>query len=41
MRNYMTGIDLEYRPASYFWAQERGITLLSDIKGAERRRLYA
>ncbi len=41
MSYYTTGIDLAFRPASYFWAQERGITLLSDIKGAERRRLYA
>lgn len=35
------GIDLKYRPATYFWAQERGISLLSDIKGEERRRIYA
>lgn len=35
------GIDLKYRPTTYFWAQERGIALLSDIKGAERRRIYA
>ena len=35
------GIDLKYRPVTYFWAQERGISLLSDIKGAERRRIYA
>ena len=35
------GIDLKYRPATYFWAQEHGISLLSDIKGAERRRIYA
>ena len=41
MGSHTTGIDLEYRPASYFWATERGITLLSDIKGAERRKLYA
>ena len=34
-------IQLDYRPHSYFWAKERGIRLLSDIKGAERRRLYA
>lgn len=33
-------IDLDYRPNSYFWASEKGISLLSDIKGAERRRLY-
>ncbi len=41
MSKHTAGIDQAYRPASYFWAQERGITLLSDIKGAERRRLYA
>jgi hypothetical protein len=41
MSIHTTGIDLDYRPASYFWAAERGITLLSDIKGAERRKLYA
>jgi hypothetical protein len=34
-------IQLDYRPHSYFWASERGIKLLSDIKGAERRRIYA
>ncbi len=41
MSIYTEGIDLEYRPNSYFWASEKGIGLLSDIKGAERRRLYA
>jgi hypothetical protein len=41
MSIHTTGIDLDYRPVSYFWAAERGITLLSDIKGAERRKLYA
>lgn len=40
MSQHTQDIDLEYRPASYFWAKERGIALLSDIKGAERRRLY-
>ena len=34
-------IDLNYRPSTYFWALERGINLLSDIKGAERRRIYS
>lgn len=34
------GIDLKYRPKSYFWAKEHGIALVSDIKGAERRKLY-
>jgi hypothetical protein len=33
-------IDLHYRPSSYFWARERGIPLISDIKGAERRKRY-
>jgi len=33
-------IDQKYRPSSYFWAHEHGIPLLSDIKGAERRKLY-
>jgi len=33
-------INLKYRPASYFWADERGIALVSDIKGAERRKCY-
>jgi hypothetical protein len=41
MSSPTTGIDLGYRPASYFWAAEKGITLMSDIKGAERRRLFA
>ena len=35
------GIDLEFRPTTYFWAKEHGIALVSDIKGAQRRRLYA
>ena len=29
-----------YRPDSYFWATARGIHLISDIQGAERRRIY-
>ena len=33
-------IDLKYRPNSYFWARENNITLISDIKGAERRKIY-
>ena len=37
---YTQGIDLSFRPAGYFWAREHGITLTSDIKGEERRRLY-
>lgn len=34
------GIDLDFRPSSYFWARDLGIGLISDIKGAERRRMY-
>lgn len=41
MSIHTQGIKLDYRPVSYFWAAEKGITLISDIKGAERRRLYA
>jgi len=33
-------IDLKYRPHSYFWAQNIGVTLSSQIKGAERKALY-
>jgi hypothetical protein len=33
------GISLEYQPTSYFWASDHHIPLLSDIKGAERRKL--
>jgi hypothetical protein len=33
-------IDFKFRPQSYFWAKERGIALSSDIKGANRRRIY-
>ncbi|MGA1254189.1 MAG: hypothetical protein ACO3WN_10230, partial [Burkholderiaceae bacterium] len=33
-------IDLKFRPQYYFWAKERGIALASDIKGANRRRIY-
>ena len=38
--SHFTHIDLQYRPNSYFWAREHGIPLVSDIKGAERRKLY-
>lgn len=38
--SHFTHIDLKYRPNSYFWAIEHGIPLVSDIKGAERRKLY-
>lgn len=34
------GIDLSYRPESYFWAIDSNIKLSSDIKGAERKALY-
>ncbi len=40
MSQHTGDIDLDYRPSSYFWARERGIPLISDIKGAERRKLY-
>jgi len=33
-------IDLKYRPHSYFWANDIGVQLPSDIKGAERRALF-
>lgn len=35
-----SSIDLKYRPNSYFWAQNMGVTLSSQIKGAERKALY-
>lgn len=38
--NRFDHIDLRYRPRSYFWAREHGIALASDIKGAERRKLF-
>lgn len=38
--SHLTHIDLKYRPNSYFWAREHGIPLVSDIKGAERCKLY-
>jgi len=38
--SHTDGINLGYRPTSYFWATDHHIPLLSDIKGAERRRLY-
>ena len=41
MSTHTKGLDLGYRPTGYFWAQLKGIALVSDIKGAERRRLYA
>ena len=39
--SHFVGIDLKFRPESYFWAQDKGIALISDIKGAERRKIYA
>lgn len=33
-------IDLNYKPHSYFWANEMGIKLSSQIKGAHRKALY-
>jgi hypothetical protein len=33
-------IDLQYRPRSYFWAEDLGVQLSSHIKGAERKALY-
>ena len=32
-------LNLQFRPNTYFWAKELGISLLSDIKGANRRRI--
>lgn len=40
MSDHNQGIDLNFRPHSYFWAKEHSIPLLSDIKGAERRKIY-
>lgn len=40
MSIHTKSIDLNYRPASYFWAREHAIPLASDIKGAVRRQLY-
>lgn len=36
----MSSIDLTFRPHTYFWAKDLGIQLVSDIKGANRRRIY-
>ena len=40
MTQSITPINLQFRPQSYFWAKDKGIQLLSDIKGANRRRIY-
>jgi hypothetical protein len=34
------GIDLDYRPASYFWALDRNVLLPSGISGEARRKLF-
>lgn len=34
------GIDTQYRPDTYFWAQQHKVKLISDIKGAVRQKLY-
>jgi len=34
------GVDLGYRPQSYFWALDSHIRLASDITGAKRRAMY-
>lgn len=33
-------IDLDYRPNSYFWPDQIGIQLSSQIKGSQRKYLY-
>ena len=38
--DHHAGIDYRWRPSNYFWAQEKGIMLPSDIKGASRRGVY-
>ena len=40
MSTVFSGIDLDYRPKTYFWARDLKLKLPSDIAGAERRRLY-
>ena len=35
-----SGIDLSYRPQTYFWAHDNKIRLASEITGAERRAMY-
>jgi len=40
MSTVFSGIDLDYRPKTYFWAHDLKLKLPSDIAGAERRRLY-
>ena len=33
-------IDLDYRPNNYFWANQMGVQLSSEIKGSQRKALY-
>ena len=33
-------LDLNYRPSSYFWANQMGVQLSSQIQGAQRKKLY-
>jgi hypothetical protein len=39
-KDMSSSIDLTFRPHTYFWAKDLGIQLVSDIKGANRRRIY-
>ncbi len=39
-RTRASEIDTSYAPTTYFWAYDSNITLSSDIKGAERKKLY-
>jgi len=39
-RSPRAGIDLDYRPQTYFWALDAGIRLASDITGAHRKAMY-
>ena len=34
------GIDLDYRPSSYFWALDTNVRLPSSISGEARRKLH-
>ena len=40
MRQHNYGLDLAFRPNTYFWAKKHGIALISDIKGSQRRKLH-
>jgi len=37
---HIPGIDLDYRPGSYFWAVDTNVLLPSGISGEARRKLY-